>query len=68
MALFPDIDFNKMAVEVIENYVNENEQHFHQNFLPQNYNIEAIKPSLSRIFTCNSIASLIVTELKSIFL
>jgi len=25
MALFPDIDFNKMAVEAIENYVNENE-------------------------------------------
>jgi hypothetical protein len=25
MALFPDIDFNKMAIEVIEKYVNENE-------------------------------------------
>ena len=25
MALFPAVDFNKMAVEAIENYVNENE-------------------------------------------
>ena len=25
MALFPTIDFNKMAVEAIENYVSENE-------------------------------------------
>ena len=25
MALFPDIDFNKMAVEAIEKYVSENE-------------------------------------------
>ena len=25
MALFPKIDFQKMAVEAIENYVNENE-------------------------------------------
>jgi len=25
MALFPTIDFNKMAVEAIENYVRENE-------------------------------------------
>jgi hypothetical protein len=25
MALFPAVDFNKMAVEVIEKYVNENE-------------------------------------------
>ncbi len=24
MALFPSVDFNKMAVEVIEKYVNEN--------------------------------------------
>ena len=25
MALFPKVDFNKLAIEVIENYVNENE-------------------------------------------
>ena len=25
MALFPAVDFNKMAVEAIENYVSENE-------------------------------------------
>ena len=25
MALFPAVDFNKMAIESIENYVNENE-------------------------------------------
>ena len=25
MALFPNIDFNKMAIEAIENYVSENE-------------------------------------------
>jgi hypothetical protein len=25
MALFPAVDFNKMAVKAIENYVNENE-------------------------------------------
>ena len=25
MALFPKVDFNKMAVEAIENYVNKNE-------------------------------------------
>jgi hypothetical protein len=25
MALFPKVDFNKMLVEVIENYVSENE-------------------------------------------
>ena len=25
MALFPAVDFNRMAIEAIENYVNENE-------------------------------------------
>ena len=27
MALFPAVGFNRMAVEVIENYVSENEPH-----------------------------------------